>query len=93
MANCHVLDLQPLLELTLRIVNVSVFGKVDMFLLEGANKAFDVGILLGLADVRHTDLNLMAVQELDVGISGILHPLVRMKEERSALCQGSSQGR
>jgi hypothetical protein len=63
------------------LVNVlksPIFPKIDFLTLEGLNKAFSKGIIIGVSSTSHADLKMMILQPLDIFPRGILNPLIRV---------------
>src|SRR5205814_7381882 len=63
-----------------------------MFFFEGTDKALSKSILCRLASISHTDLNRSHLEQFRVFPGGILHALVRMENQRSALLERHLQG-
>src|SRR5689334_14779164 len=83
----HVFDLKPVLNLAIGIVKISVFGVIEMFLLERTHEALGVSVLGRLARFGHTDLNARIGEARAIASGGVLNTLVRVMELRGRLSQ------
>ena len=85
--------LDPVLNLLISIVKISVLGVVVMLLLEGPDKALRKGILGGLANICHADLDVVVAQQLDILRSRVLDALIGvMNGGRAVVGQRLLQG-
>jgi len=92
-ALAHVRVLQEPTDLTIGVRVVLVVRQIHLLLFDRANEPFSVSILASLADLSHADLDLGALQELDVVGAGILHTLIGVMDPRFGNGQGALQRR
>jgi len=92
-ALAHVHVLQEPSDLTIGVTEVLVVRQIHGLLFDGADEPLNVSVSAGLADFRHADLELGALQELHVVGTGALHSLIGVMDLRLGKGQGAVQSR